>query len=680
MKARNFLALVLITGCLTSNFVAVAQSAAARQDDAATLAEDLIGIPEDDDNAEAAHEGMLQSLSSAVNLNRSDLTTLVSLNVISQEQARSIVDYRTAHGPFLSYYELQAVNLPLEVIERLRPFITVSDPGSAIDRTLLKRIRHESNNYLIMRVSRAWKADADTESYPGPPEHMLLRFRSSRQGDFSFGFNTEKDAGEPIRWDPRHKYVGFDRWTFHGQIQNKGIIRNLILGDYQAQYGQGLVMGGAFGAGKGAETITTIRRANVGLLPYTSAYESGNLRGVATTLRVSRHLDASLMYSSTRRDATAVEYGDKGKIVTALQRSGLHRTEVEMAGRQQLKDTQWAVVIQHKRRTLELGALFLSASYDAPMEPRATPYNQFAFRGKVLSNAGIYYQLTAGKVAAFGEAAMTLSGRWGIVAGMLCAVTTKMDIALLVRRYEPGFHVRFSNAISENSVPTNEHGTYLGWKYHFSRRVSATGYLDLFTFPWLRFRAYAPSSGYEWLFRLTYQPVRNILLYAQGRRESKMRNAPSRITYDQVAGIKDNYTCHVEVGLRDRLRLRTKLQASRFAEGDIITHGMALSQDVRLELRRLEIVGRFALFDTDNYDNRLYSYENDVLLAYSMPAYNGTGIRKMIMARIDVSRHLTLWARYAETATAAPEELSPGTTTPRHTIDREVRFQLRIQF
>lgn len=679
MKALFVIVLIVMKSIVNAPLV-MAQASAVRQNDVASLAEDLIGIPEDDDNSESAYEGMLQSLSSPVNLNRSDLTTLVSLNVISEEQARAIVGYRATHGPFRSFYELQAVDLPLDVIERLRPFIAVSDPGSAIDRTLLKRIRHESNNYLLMRVSRAWKADAGTESHAGSPEHMLLRFRSARPGDFSFGFNTEKDAGEAIQWDAARRYYGFDRWTFHAQIQNKGIVRNLVLGDYQAQYGQGLAMGGAFGAGKGAETITTIRRANVGLLPYTSAYESGNLRGLATTLRLSPQLEMSLMYSNTQRDATTETSAEGGKLATAIQRSGLHRTEIELAGRQRVKDTQWAIVMQHKRPSFELGALFVSATYDATIMPRETPYNQFAFRGTTMSNAGIFYQLTAGRFAAFGEAAITLNGRWGIVAGTLCAVTTKMDIALLVRRYAPGFHTRFSNAISEGSVPTNEHGTYLGWKYQFSRRVSATGYLDMFTFPWLRFRAYAPSSGYEWLCRFTYQPVRNMLLYAQARRESKMRNASSGITYDQVLGVKDNYACHIEVGLRDRLRLRTKVQASRFAEGDVVTHGIALSQDVRVEWKRLEIVGRYALFDTDNYDNRLYSYENDVLLAYSMPAYNGTGIRKMIMARVDLSRHLTLWARYAETTISAPEELSPVAATPRHTVDREVRFQLRIQF
>ncbi|MFI5135500.1 MAG: hypothetical protein ACHQD9_06580, partial [Chitinophagales bacterium] len=35
------------------------------------------------------------------------------------------------------------------------------------------------------------------------------------------------------------------------QVQNKGKIKNLIIGDFQNQFGQGLTLGGAFAMGKG---------------------------------------------------------------------------------------------------------------------------------------------------------------------------------------------------------------------------------------------------------------------------------------------------------------------------------------------------------------------------------------------------------------------------------------------
>ena len=645
------------------------------------LAEDLVGTPEDDEAFESSYEAMVQSLSKQINLNRADVDELLSLNVLTNDEAEAIVLYRTLYGDFRSFFELQAVpGLAPDVIRNLRPFITVSEAGSAIDRTLTRRIIHESDNYLLMRFSRAWSSVADKDSLAGSPEHLLLRFRSHRPGDFSFGFNTEKDSGEPIRWDTRHAYFGFDRWTFHAQLQHKGRIKNLVLGDFQAQYGQGLMIGGAFGPGKGSETITAMRRANVGIIPYTSAYESGNMRGAALAISLTKTIELSILCSRTRRDASFT-MKDSVKLASSILRSGLHRTDTELEGRRQLTDTQLAAILQRRKGSVEMGVMVARNSYGNSISPKEMPYNQFAFRGRAYTNAGFFVNYHMGRFSTFGEGAAALGYGAGVVGGILGAVTRHLDIALLVRSYAPDFYTRFSNAMSENSVAANEQGAYLGWRYQFSRRFSLTGYLDIFTFPWLRYRAYAPSSGHEWLSRLTFQPSRNALFYFQAREEVKMRNdGATANTYAQATGRKNNYWLHAEVGLRDVIRFRTKLQFSRFWEDDHLSKGISLSQDLRLDLGKVEVIGRYALFDTDNYDNRLYAYENDVLFAYSMPAYNGTGIRKMIMVRVDITRQLTLWARYAETVNKLTDDMSPGHAATGYTTDREVRFQLRIQF
>jgi hypothetical protein len=44
------------------------------------------------------------------------------------------------------------------------------------------------------------------------------------------------------------------------------------------------------------------------------------------------------------------------------------------------------------------------------------------------------------------------------------------------------------------------------------------------------------------------------------------------------------------------------------------------------------LTGRYAIFDTEDYDNRQYVYERDVWLTYSLPAYEGRGVRNYIVA------------------------------------------------
>ncbi|MGC3948639.1 MAG: helix-hairpin-helix domain-containing protein [Chryseolinea sp.] len=557
-----------------------------RQADIARMAEDLIGTPEEE-SIESSYEGLIQALSRPLNLNGGSLDALVSLGILSLEQTRSIQTYRSKYGDFVSVYELQAVSeLSMETIEKLRPFVTVTAQTASVDKRLIQRIRNESDSYLITRISRKWANTTDDHPlYSGSPEHMLLRFRSQRSGDFSFGFTTEKDSGEPMKWDTNNRYYGFDRWSFHAQLQNKGAIKNLIIGDMQAQFGQGLVFGGAFGPGKGAETITTMRRANVGLLPYTSSYEAGNMRGLGLTLALSGKLELSVLCSRTHRDATIERLKDQ-TVIRSLQKSGLHRTNSELLARQQVGDTQLGLALIRRQGALEAGLLVDHSVFSLPINPDPTPYNQFALQGKTLSHAGVFFNYNIGRFSTFGELAIMPGQRGGLVAGVLGSITPRLDVALLIRNYAPEFQSRFTNAISENSTPTNERGVYLGWRYQFNRKVSLTGYVDLFTFPWLRYRAYAPSYGNEWLWRLAYQPSRNMMMFIQGRRESKSRNLPvDALTYLQIEGVKHNYWVHVETGLREQVRFRTKLQMSRFSENGTLSRGIALSQDVKFEIQ-----------------------------------------------------------------------------------------------
>ena len=74
---------------------------------------------------------------------------------------------------------------------------------------------------------------------------------------------------------------------------------------------------------------------------------------------------------------------------------------------------------------------------------------------------------------------------------------------------------------------------------------------------------------------------------------------------------------------------------------------MALIQDIVFDAGKLKLTMRYAIFETDDYDNRQYSYENDVWLAYSMPAYSGVGVRKMAIVEYKISRNLSVWLRYS---------------------------------
>src|SRR5690606_39901006 len=117
-------------------------------------------------------------------------------------------------------------------------------------------------------------------------------------------------------------------------------------------------------------------------------------------------------------------------------------------------------------------------------------------------------------------------------------------------------------------------------------------------FPWLRFRAYAPSDGYEWLGRLTYTPSRNIKLFVQLREEVKDRNSASSETgggYVLAAGKRRNYAASLDLNLTKEWSIRSRVQFSSYALKSNYTKGYAILQDLNGTWNNFRLSMRFAL-------------------------------------------------------------------------------------
>ncbi|HEY3401884.1 MAG TPA: helix-hairpin-helix domain-containing protein [Ohtaekwangia sp.] len=652
------------------------------------IADDLYGFQDLDLNYQDLYENLLQLYSEPLDLNKATDEQLRFLHILSQEQIMDFQQYRTQYGKLLTVYELQAIpSFDSTTIQKIIPFVTVIDPASTINSNLFKRIR-EGDTYLVMRYEqilqekKGFKNDISPENkFKGSPGEYYLRFRSSRPGDYSFGFTAEKDAGEAMTWKPQEDYLAFDYFSVHAQLQNKGRLKNVIVGDYQAQFGQGIMLGGIFGMGKGGETITTARRSNIGFLPYTSAYESGQLRGGAITLEIMKNIYFSGFYSRAKRDAS-LEFTDDESDVTSLQTTGLHRNEKELEDRKKISEQNFGGVFQFKKNRFDAGLIFNQVDYSKAIDRTETIYNTFYLEGKHNQNAGLYLNYTFRNSAFFTEASKSLDGGYAYVAGVLGNLSPKFDIALLHRHFDRDYYTFYSNAFAEGSKTQNETGTYWGWKYTFNRKLSLSGYGDLFTFPWLKYRSYAPSSGYEWLLRLNVQPTRNITLTLQAREENKVRNLTDDINpvYRTAAGTKNNYLISCQYRISPQLQLKTRFQFSTFSIGGNTTKGMVILQDLRYTFGKIELTGRYALFDTQDYDNRQYVYEDDVWLAYSLPAYYGTGIRNYLLLEYKMNKQISFWMKYAHVRFTDRDEIGSGPDTIAGNVRDDIKFQVRIKF
>lgn len=674
-------ALPVVTFLAFCSLSTLAQSPPKPQIDLADFIERLFPIQEEDLDYEAIYEVLFQLYLNPIDVNRADAEVLQAMYLLNPSQISQLIDYRNEFGPLLSLYELQAVpEFDLQTIERLVPFITLGD-SDLQTKKFWERVAQERQAYVLFRHQRTWEkrrgfSPVDTSSvgtpssrYLGDPNNIYLRFRIQHARDFSMGITMDKDAGEQFAWDGKTARYGFNFLSLHFTRYFVGKWKTITLGDFQASFGQGLVFGAGYSLGKGAETVPTIRRSSIGLLPYTAAMEFGFFRGIGATRQLG-NWQATLLLSHAPRDGRASS-GDQSEdeIISSFNQSGLHRTPSELATKNQFRESSLGGNIQysHPSGKFQTGINSLFTRFDRPWIRSADVYNQFEFTGQDNHVSSMYFNYNWKNFLLFGESALSKSGGSGTALGFVSSLSKQVDFSLLWRNYDRNFHSFYASGFAENTRPINEKGVYLGIEVRPEKRWKINAYYDFFKFPWLRYRVYAPSSGYEWLSRVSYKPNRNLVAFIQIRQEQKDRNLsdsgePS-LPYLVQPVNKLNGMISLENQASSRLFLRSRILLSRVKIQNETTPGFMILQDVQYGRDRWRLTGRIALFDAEVYDNRLYAFENNVLWTFSIPAFYGQGMRYYLLAQYAINRKLTAYFRFARTSYTDREEISSGLQT-----------------
>jgi hypothetical protein len=654
-----------------------AQEPQRREVDLNDFVQNLFPAQPADFDYEAVLETLFQFYQRPLDLNAASYDELAATYVLSEAQLRAFFAYRASAGSLVSLYELQAVpGFDAATIQRLLPFVTVRT-GTSVDW-------NRASQYLLLRYDQVLEQKRgyspppprSTSRYLGSPQRLFVRYKFYRAQAFAMGFTLEKDAGERLDWQPGLRRYGADFLSFHAQLQNRGRLKNLTLGDYQLQIGQGLVLSAGFYIGKGSETVLTARRSHLGARAYTSAVENGFFRGTTATVRLTRTLDLTGFYSRQRRDANVVDE----TTVSSLQTSGLHRTPSELSDRASLlaQDAGLHLLYHPASQRVQLGLTYLTTTFDKRLQKANRLYNRYEFAGTHNAVFGLHGSVSVRNVNTFWEAARSSSGGLGVVAGTLASFSRRWDGALVFRHYDRHFHSFYGNAFGEGSRNANETGLYAGLKFTPSRRWNLGGYLDGFRFPAPKYLVDAPSDGWGYLLRATFAPHRSTQWFGQVAGERKEKNIPDRLSkQDFVARTtRQSVTLGLDHAFDRTWSVQARALYSRYRfRGFAPSQGLGLVLDGSADFGKLALSTRLTYANTDDYDSRLYAYERDVLFAFSVPAYFNETLRSYLLASYSLNRHLDFWLRLARTNALDGTTFGSGLEE----IDRHHRTELKIQ-
>jgi len=627
-----------------------------------------------------------------INLNTADEEELRGLGLLSDPQILNLLSHRTQTGPFLSVYELQAVpGFDTETARALAPYFTTQKGLDAYNQPLLNMLA-EGQRQLFLRWNtvlepqRGYQRPGDEGGYLGSPHQFYLRFRHTHSNKLSYGITAEKDRGEEFFRGSNRK--GFDYYSGHLFLRDYSpTLKAVALGDFAVSFGQGLILFSGFNYGKSA-LATTIKRSARTLRPYTSVNEANFMRGGAATLAFGDHWEVSALVSFRRRDGNLLDIDtlDPGILrISSLDEDGLHRTQREIENRNVIGQFSTGGSVKYKFRGGHVAVNALYERLDGELIVNPQPYNRFFFSGQDLFNASVDYAWRWRNFHFFGETAMSKNGAIATLNGLLLGLDRKADLALLVRHYPRDYQVLLADPFAETSGGRNETGAYLGLAVRPFREWTLNAYLDVWRHPWLRFDIDRPSLGWEYRFRLTWYRKRRFRFYAEVREERKTENRATTTTAVTPAVPRSLFLgrLHFSYQLTKSLELRSRADFG-FFDNDIDPRlrGFAVYQDIlfRPMAFPLSFTARYALFDTDGFDIRFYSFENALLYSFSIPAYFNRGSRFYINVRYRPIKLITLEARYARWFYSDRETIGSGNERIDGPVRSEVAAQIRLSF
>ena len=537
-------------------------------------------LSEDGDLAyEDIEEELLSIAENPMDLNEVTGEELSRLMFLSDEQIDAILMYQYQHG-FKELYELQLIDCLKDYeIRNLLPFVEVKG-----DRLELKgkdmyfrEVFHYAKHEMTLRVDAR-----NMEDFEGDPMYGKFRYRFNYQNRVQAGVTAMMAAGDG-------RLAMSDRWDYGGYIQLKDIgpMRTVVAGNYQANFGYGLVVGSPFKRGKSAY-IQSTATTDEGLKKFSSVGDSYNyFHGVGATARV-KWADLSAFYSLRKGKEDAWNH-----VVGANATARWKNLKVGVTGVEEIR-----VLGDEAMRRKARGAMGANVRYNW------------------------------GKVDVWGEVAASHAEQWGwgTIMGLRVNPISDFNLLAIYRYYSPEYENIYANALSSKTKINNEHGGYLGVEYNRLRNWQ----LSLFGDVW--------KEGYETMAQADFVSPKDYKMHMRLRAKRK----------NEIDTYSARWNGVWEFG---SWKLKTQVDANMVYAKEKWSYGCSVFQDVEYRFAQVPIVLQFRAqaFDAREWNNRVYIYENDVLYAYAIPFVYGLGGRFWLNARYKINDTFAVYLRVSET-------------------------------
>ena len=215
--------------------------------------------------------------------------------------------------------------------------------------------------------------------------------------------------------------------------------------------------------------------------------------------------------------------------------------------------------------------------------------------------------------------------------------------------------------------------------------ILVTTYLDIYDFPWLKYRLSQPSMGSDFYIQCQYSGNNKYELTLRYQKEWGMQDIAMDSAGIPSSGnkIREKFRLNLSVSPVSRFTFSIRMELLKLKQAGLPNEsGYLLFQDLSIKLQKipLKLVGRFSLFETDSYNSRIYGYESDMLHVYSVPAFYGNGLRYSLLVQYKLSRKLDLWIKLGRTLFPAQTNIGSEASQINSNHKTDIGIEFRLKF
>ncbi len=611
------------------------------------------------------------------NIHNVDKRFLEQLIFLSDFQIKDLLNYIKTYRPIYSRYQLQAINsFNPGLIEALSLFVSFEEETT-------KHHKNYFNANILIRDSYDFETPIgynkkNSTGYLGNKHHLYQKTIFEYGSNISAGLVYEKDPGEKLTDDKNNP----EFLSGYIQYESNKTIENIIIGDFNVNFGQGLAIWSGSNIGKGGD-IFLIKKRGDGIRKYSSTNESDFLRGIASSIKW--HDLKLTSFISTKDIDANIEYDSINNLyyASSFPSSGYHRTISELSKKNKANRKTYGANLQYrlKNLTLSIGSMYQETNINNAITPAI--YKSLNYLHSNSQNSFFAYNYGRSNFIIFGEVATTSNFDIALTNGVLIKPTSSISTSLLYRNFSKKYNSPWLNAFSESSNPNGESGLFIGISAYPIPNVEIQSSIDIFKFNWLEYNINKPSNGYEILLKTVYKANSQTKISFQYKEKDKARNiSDSEYTISPI----ENYNLkkvrtQIDFETSTNISLQCRFEKSFYNSQSTNSSGLLAycNLSYRLPKPKLSFSIRYGVFDTDDYNARIYAYENDVLYNFSIPSFQDKGSRAYLLSKLKIKENITLWLKFAQTWYSNKKEIGSGLQTINSNTKTNLKIQLQIK-